>query len=199
MSDQEFHQQEQKYVQQMQDKLGLYLPKMEKQSAAATLKQLQMTSAGNYVAFQKGRAKYAVVQADRALDKNLSASSDEFYARIEQGQAGAAEGAVMGGMEAILGAAHLDKEKKLTRAKDYLVSIAQNTTDPMLIDKLQQLATRELGVNAVEVNKALSLSLSVQARSLDLRCGLISRTSCRFCKMLPPRSKSRVCRISVLS
>lgn len=155
MSDQEFHQQEQKYVQQMQDKLGLYLPKMEKQSAAATLKQLQMTSAGNYIAFQKGRAKYAVVQADRALDKNLSASSDEFYARIEQGQAGAAEGAVMGGMEAILGAAHLDKDKKLDRAKNYLVSIAQNTTDPMLIDKLQQLATRELGVNAVDVNKAL--------------------------------------------
>lgn len=155
MSDQEFHQQEQKYVQQMQDKLGLYLPKMDTQSQAATLKQLQMTSAGNYVAFQKGRAEYAVVQADRALDKNLSASSDEFYARIEQGQAGAAEGAVMGGMEAILGAAHLDKDKKLDRAKNYLVSIAQNTTDPMLIDKLQQLATRELGVNAVEVNKAL--------------------------------------------
>lgn len=155
MSDQEFHQQEQKYVQQMQDKLGLYLPKMDKQSQAATLKQLQMTSAGNYVAFQKGRAEFAVVQADRALDKNLSASSDEFYARIEQGQAGAAEGAVMGGMEAILGAAHLDKDKKLDRAKNYLVSIAQNTTDPMLIDKLQQLATRELGVNAVEVNKAL--------------------------------------------
>lgn len=155
MSDQEWHQQEQKYVQQMQDKLGLYLPKMDKQSQAATLKQLQMTSAGNYVAFQKGRAEFAVVQADRALDKNLSASSDEFYARIEQGQAGAAEGAVMGGMEAILGAAHLDKDKKLDRAKNYLVSIAQNTTDPMLIDKLQQLATRELGVNAVEVNKAL--------------------------------------------
>lgn len=155
MSDQEFHQQEQKYVQQMQDKLGLYLPKMDKQSQAAALKQLQMTSAGNYVAFQKGRAEFAVVQADRALDKNLSASSDEFYARIEQGQAGAAEGAVMGGMEAILGAAHLDKDKKLDRAKNYLVSIAQNTTDPMLIDKLQQLATRELGVNAVEVNKAL--------------------------------------------
>ncbi|UIW12854.1 MAG: internal virion protein B [Enterobacter phage ENC16] len=155
MSDQEFHQQEQKYVQQMQDKLGLYLPKMEKQSATATLKQLQMTSAGNYIAFQKGRAKYAVVQADRALDKNLSASADEFYARIEQGQAGAAEGAVIGGMEAILGAAHLDKEKKLARAKDYLVSIAQNTTDPMLVDRLQQLATRELGVNAVDVNKAL--------------------------------------------
>lgn len=155
MSDQEFHQQEQKYVQQMQDKLGLYLPKMDAQSQAATLKQLQMTSAGNYVAFQKGRAEFAVVQADRALDKNLSASADEFYARIEQGQAGAAEGAVMGGMEAILGAAHLDKDKKLDRAKNYLVSIAQNTTDPVLIDKLQQLATRELGVNAVEVNKAL--------------------------------------------
>lgn len=155
MSDQEWHQQEQKYVQQMQDKLGLYLPKMDKQSQAATLKQLQMTSAGNYVAFQKGRAEFAVVQADRALDKNLSASADEFYARIEQGQAGAAEGAVMGGMEAILGAAHLDKDKKLDRAKNYLVSIAQNTTDPMLIDKLQQLSTRELGVNAVEVNKAL--------------------------------------------
>lgn len=155
MSDQEWHQQEQKYVQQMQDKLGLYLPKMDKQSQVATLKQLQMTSAGNYVAFQKGRAEFAVVQADRALDKNLSASADEFYARIEQGQAGAAEGAVMGGMEAILGAAHLDKDKKLARAKDYLVSIAQNTTDPMLVDRLQQLATRELGVNAVEVNKAL--------------------------------------------
>ena len=155
MSDQEWHQQEQKYVQQMQDKLGLYLPKMDTQSQVATLKQLQMTSAGNYVAFQKGRAEFAVVQADRALDKNLSASSDEFYARIKQGQAGAAEGAVMGGMEAILGAAHLDKDKKLDRAKNYLVSIAQNTTDPMLIDRLQQLATRELGVNAVEVNKAL--------------------------------------------
>lgn len=155
MSDQEFQKQEQKHSAQMQAKLGQYLPHMDKQAAVATLNQLQITSAGNYAAFQKGRAQFAIVQADRALDKNLSASADEFYARIEQGQAGAAEGAVMGGMEAILGAAHLDKEKKLTRAKDYLVSIAQNTTDPMLVDKLQQLATRELGVNAVDVNKAL--------------------------------------------
>lgn len=155
MSDQEFQQQEQKYVQQMQDKLGQYLPHMEKQSAVATLKQLQITSAGNYAAFQKGRAQFAVVQADRALDKNLSASSDEFYARIEQGQGQAAEGAVMGGLEAILGAQHLDKDKKLGRVKQYMTSIAQNSSDPALIDTLQKLATRELGVNSVEVNKAL--------------------------------------------
>lgn len=155
MSDQEFQQQEQKYVQQMQDKLGQYLPHMEKQSAVATLKQLQITSAGNYAAFQKGRAQFAIVQADRALDKNLSASSDEFYARIEQGQGQAAEGAVMGGLEAILGAQHLDKDKKLERAKQYMTSIAQNTSDPALIDTLQKLATRELGVNSVEVNRAL--------------------------------------------
>lgn len=155
MSDQEFQQQEQKYVQQMQDKLGQYLPHMEKQSAVATLKQLQITSAGNYAAFQKGRAQFAVVQADRALDKNLSASSDEFYARIEQGQGQAAEGAVMGGLEAILGAQHLDKDKKLDRVKQYMTSIAQNSSDPALIDTLQKLATRELGVNSVEVNKAL--------------------------------------------
>lgn len=155
MSDQEFQQQEQKYSSQMQDKLGQYLPHMDKQAAVATLKQLQITSAGNYAAFQKGRAQFAVVQADRALDKNLSASSDEFYARIEQGQGQAAEGAVMGGLEAILGAQHLDKDKKLDRVKQYMTSIAQNTSDPALIDTLQKLATRELGVNSVEVNKAL--------------------------------------------
>lgn len=155
MSDQEFQQQEQKYSAQMQDKLGQYLPHMDKQAAVATLKQLQITSAGNYAAFQKGRAQFAVVQADRALDKNLSASSDEFYARIEQGQGQAAEGAVMGGLEAILGAQHLDKDKKLDRVKQYMTSIAQNTSDPALIDTLQKLATRELGVNSVEVNKAL--------------------------------------------
>lgn len=155
MSDQEFQQQEQKYSSQMQDKLGQYLPHMEKQSAVATLKQLQITSAGNYAAFQKGRAQFAVVQADRALDKNLSASSDEFYARIQQGQGQAAEGAVMGGLEAILGAQHLDKDKKLERVKQYMTSIAQNSSDPALIDTLQKLATRELGVNSVEVNKAL--------------------------------------------
>lgn len=155
MSDQEFQQQEQKYSSQMQDKLGQYLPHMDKQAAVATLKQLQITSAGNYAAFQKGRAQFAVVQADRALDKNLSASSDEFYARIEQGQGQAAEGAVMGGLEAILGAQHLDKDKKLDRVKQYMTSIAQNTSDPALIDTLQNLATRELGVNSVEVNKAL--------------------------------------------
>lgn len=155
MSDQEFQKQEQEHSAQMQAKLGQYLPHMDKQAAVATLKQLQITSAGNYAAFQKGRAQFAIVQADRALDKNLSASSDEFYARIEQGQGQAAEGAVMGGLEAILGAQHLDKDKKLDRVKQYMTSIAQNTSDPALIDTLQKLATRELGVNSVEVNKAL--------------------------------------------
>lgn len=155
MSDQEFQKQEQEHSAQMQAKLGQYLPHMDKQAAVATLKQLQITSAGNYAAFQKGRAQFAIVQADRALDKNLSASSDEFYARIEQGQGQAAEGAIMGGLEAILGAQHLDKDKKLDRVKQYMTSIAQNTSDPALIDTLQKLATRELGVNSVEVNKAL--------------------------------------------
>ena len=155
MSDEDFRQQEQQHVQEMQSKLSTFLPDMDKQAAVATLKQLQATSAGNLAMFQQGRAQMAVVQADRALDKNLSASTKEFYARVQEGQPEAAKAAVLGGFEAILGAQHLNKDKKLDRVKQYLVSAAQESQDPELINQLQQLATEQLGVNSVEVNKAL--------------------------------------------
>lgn len=155
LTDEEFHQQEQEHVQAMSDKLGMYLPDMSKQSATAVLQQLRATSLANYTAFQKGRAEFAVVQADRALDRGLSSSVDEFYQRLNAGQGAAAQMSIKTGLDSILAAEHLDKSKKLDRAKQYLVSVAQQTQDPLIINQLQEMATKELGVNAVDVNAAL--------------------------------------------
>lgn len=155
MSDEDFRASEAKAVADMQTKLGQFLPDMDKQSAVAVLSQLQQTSAANLISFQKGRAEIAIVQADRALDNNLSSSKGEFYARVQEGQGEAAKAAILGGFQAVLGAQHLDKDKKLDRVKNYLVSVAQDTQDPEVINRLQELATQELGVNSVEVNKAL--------------------------------------------
>lgn len=155
LTDEEFHQQEQEHVQAMSDKLGMYLPDMSKQSATAVLQQLRATSLANYTAFQKGRAEFAVVQADRALDRGLSSSVDEFYQRLNDGQGAAAQMSIKTGLDSILAAEHLDKSKKLDRAKQYLVSVAQQTQDPLIINQLQEMATKELGVNAVDVNAAL--------------------------------------------
>lgn len=155
LTDEEFHQQEQEHVQAMSDKLGMYLPDMSKQSATAVLQQLRATSLANYTAFQKGRAEFAVAQADRALDRGLSSSVDEFYQRLNAGQGAAAQMSIKTGLDSILAAEHLDKSKKLDRAKQYLVSVAQQTQDPLIINQLQEMATKELGVNAVDVNAAL--------------------------------------------
>lgn len=155
LTDEEFKQQEQQHVQQFTTKLGNYLPDMPQQAAVTLLGQVQSSAAANLVAFQKGRAEFAVVKADRALDQNLSASGQEFYARLQENQPQAANAALLGGMNAILAAGHLDKAKKLDRVQQYLVSVAQNTQDPMIIDQLQKMASAELGVNAVSVNKAL--------------------------------------------
>lgn len=155
LTDEEFQQQEQEHVQSMSDKLGMYLPEMSKQSATAVLQQLRATSMANYTAFQKGRAAFAVAQADRALDRGLSSSSDEFYQRLQAGQGAAAQMSIKTGLDSILAAEHLDKSKKLDRAKQYLVSVAQQTQDPLVINQLQGLATKELGVNSVDVNAAL--------------------------------------------
>lgn len=155
LTDEEFHQQEQEHVQAMSDKLGMYLPDMSKQSATAVLQQLRATSLANYTAFQKGRAEFAVVQADRALDRGLSSSVDEFYQRLNAGQGAAAQMSIKTGLDSVLAAEHLDKSKKLDRAKQYLVSVAQQTQDPLIINQLQEMATKELGVNAVDVNAAL--------------------------------------------
>lgn len=155
LTDEEFHQQEQEHVQAMSDKLGMYLPDMSKQSATAVLQQLRATSLANYTAFQKGRAAFAVAQADRALDRGLSSSSDEFYQRLNAGQGAAAQMSIKNGLDSILAAEHLDKTKKLDRAKQYLVSVAQQTQDPLIINQLQEMATKELGVNSVDVNAAL--------------------------------------------
>lgn len=155
LTDEEFQQQEQEHVQSMSDKLGMYLPDMSKQSATSILQQLRATSMANYTAFQKGRAAFALAQADRALDRGLSASSDEFYQRLQAGQGAAAQMSIKTGLDSILAAEHLDKSKKLDRAKQYLVSVAQQTQDPLVINQLQELATKELGVNSVDVNAAL--------------------------------------------
>lgn len=155
LTDEEFQQQEQEHVQSMSDKLGMYLPDMSKQSATNILQQLRATSMANYTAFQKGRAAFALAQADRALDRGLSSSSDEFYQRLQAGQGAAAQMSIKTGLDSILAAEHLDKNKKLDRAKQYLVSVAQQTQDPMVINQLQELATKELGVNSVDVNAAL--------------------------------------------
>nr|DAO86552.1 MAG TPA: hypothetical protein [Caudoviricetes sp.] len=155
LTDEEFQQQEQEHVQSMSDKLGMYLPEMSKQSATAVLQQLRATSMANYTAFQKGRAAFAVAQADRALDRGLSSSSDEFYQRLQAGQGAAAQMSIKTGLDSILAAEHLDKSKKLDRAKQYLVSVAQQTQDPLVINQLQEMATKELGVNSVDVNAAL--------------------------------------------
>lgn len=155
LTDEEFHQQEQEHVQAMADKLGMYLPDMSKQSATAVLQQLRATSLANYTAFQKGRAAFAVAQADRALDRGLSSSSDEFYQRLNAGQGAAAQMSIKNGLDSILAAEHLDKAKKLDRAKQYLVSVAQQTQDPLIINQLQEMVTKELGVNSVDVNAAL--------------------------------------------
>ena len=155
LTDEEFHQQEQEHVQAMSDKLGMYLPDMSKQSATAVLQQLRATSLANYTAFQKGRAAFAVAQADRALDRGLSSSSDEFYQRLNSGQSAAAQMSIKSGLDSILAAEHLDKTKKLDRAKQYLVSVAQQTQDPLIVNQLQEMATKELGVNSVDVNAAL--------------------------------------------
>lgn len=155
LSDVEFKQGEQQHIQQLTTKLGTYLPDMPEQAAIAVLGQVQSSAAANVAAFQKGRAEFAQVQADRALDKNLSASGQEFYARLDNQQPEAAKASLMGGMQAILAAGHLDKDKKLAKVKDYLVSVAQNTQDPLVIDQIQKMASDELGVNSVDVNKAL--------------------------------------------
>lgn len=155
LTDEEFQQQEQEHVQSMSDKLGMYLPEMSKQSATAVLQQLRATSMANYTAFQKGRAAFALAQADRALDRGLSSSSGEFYQRLQAGQGAAAQMSIKTGLDSILAAEHLDKSKKLDRAKQYLVSVAQQTQDPLVINQLQELATKELGVNSVDVNAAL--------------------------------------------
>lgn len=155
LTDEEFQQREQEHVQSMSDKLGMYLPDMSKQSATNILQQLRATSMANYTAFQKGRAAFALAQADRALDRGLSSSSDEFYQRLQAGQGAAAQMSIKTGLDSILAAEHLDKSKKLDRAKQYLVSVAQQTQDPLVINQLQELATKELGVNSVDVNAAL--------------------------------------------
>lgn len=155
LTDEEFQQQEQEHVQSMADKLGMYLPDMSKQSATNILQQLRATSMANYTAFQKGRAAFALAQADRALDRGLSSSSDEFYQRLQAGQGAAAQMSIKTGLDSILAAEHLDKNKKLDRAKQYLVSVAQQTQDPLVINQLQEMATKELGVNSVDVNAAL--------------------------------------------
>lgn len=189
MSDEDFRQQEQEHVQEMQSKLSNFLPDMDKQAAVATLKQLQTTSAGNLAMFQQGRAQMAVVQADRALDNNLSASTKEFYARVQEGQPEAAKAAVLGGFQAILGTQHLDKDKKLDRVKQYLVSVAQGSQDPALIDQLQQVATEQLGINSVEVNKALYSEFKRAGSQLEASVRFEMDDRIRAIQGLPPEQQ----------
>jgi hypothetical protein len=155
LTDEEFHEQEKKATAEFQSKMSQYLPDMNKQSATYALSALQQTSAANYKEFMQQRAKQAVINADRALDTNLSSTITEFNQRLSTGSYGDAEASIKSGMGAILAAEHLDKDKKLDRVKQYMVSVAQGSDNPLVIDGLQKLATEELGVNSVDVNKAL--------------------------------------------
>lgn len=155
LTDDEFRLQEQQSTAQFSDKISRWLPQLDRQAAVATLEQVRTSSAANYAAFQDGRAKIAQQKADTTLDQNLSASGQEFFSRISSGNLPAADAAVVSGMSAVLGAGHLDKTKKFARVQDYLVSLAQNSDDPAVIDRIQKIATDQLGVNSVDVVKAL--------------------------------------------
>ncbi|WGH28715.1 internal virion protein [Klebsiella virus 2019KP1] len=155
LTDEEFQQQEQEHVQSMSDKLGMYLADMSKQSATNILYLLRATSKANYTAVRTGRAAFALAQADRALDRGLSAFSDEFYQRLLAGLGAAALLSVRTRTDSFLAAVHRNKNKKLDRAKRYLVSVAQQSQDPLVINQLLEKATKELGVNSVDVNAAL--------------------------------------------
>lgn len=189
MSDEDFRANEARAVAEMQTKLGQFLPDMDKQAAVSVLSQLQQTSAANLISFQKGRAEIAIIQADRALDNNLSSSKSEFYTRVQEGQGEAAKSAVLGGFQAILGASHLDKDKKLDRVKNYLVSIAQDTQDPELINRLQELATSELGVNSVEVNKALFQEFKRAGSQMEASVRFQMDDRLQEIKSLPPEQQ----------
>lgn len=155
MSDEDFKEQEQKATAEFQQKMASFLPDMPKEGAVYALNSLRQTSAANYKEFMQQRAKQALVQADRALDKNLSSTVPEFYQRIQAGSYADAQQTIKNGLQSILVAEHLDKDKKLDRVKQYLTAVAQDTDNPMVIDELQKIATSELGINAVDVNKAL--------------------------------------------
>lgn len=155
LTDDEFRLQEQQNTAKFSDQISKWLPQLDRQAAVATLDQVRTASAANYAAFQEGRAKIAQQKADATLDENLSASGREFFSHVQGGNIPAGDAAVVSGMSAILGASHLDKDKKFAKVQDYLVSIAQNATDPLVIDRIQRIATEQLGVNSVDVVKAL--------------------------------------------
>ena len=189
MSDEDFRESEKTAVAGMQEKLSKFLPDMDKQSAVAVLTQLQQTSAANLISFQKGRAEIAIIQADRALDNNLNSSKVEFYARIQEGQGEAAKAAILGGFQAVLGAQHLDKDKKLDRVKNYLVAVAQDTQDPEVINRLQELATSELGVNSVDVNKALYSEFKRAGSQMEASVRFEMDDRLQAIKALPPEQQ----------
>lgn len=155
LTDAEFRLQEQQETAKFSDKISQWLPQLDRQAAVATLDQVRTASAANYSAFQEGRAKIAQEKADTTLDQNLSASGQEFFSHIQSGNLAAADASIVSGMGAVLGAGHLDKNKKFARVQDYLVSLAQNSDDPLIIDRIQKIATDQLGVNSVDVVKAL--------------------------------------------
>lgn len=155
LSDDEFRLQEQKSTAQFSDQISKWLPDLDEQSAVAALEQVRTSSAANFAAFQESRANIATAKADSALDDNLTASGREFFSHIQSGNSQAADATIVSGMGAILGAQHLDKKAKLARVSDYLVSVAQSSDDPVIINRIQEIATQQLGVNSVDVNKAL--------------------------------------------
>lgn len=155
LTDDEFRLQEQQETAKFSDKISQWLPQLDRQAAVATLDQVRTASAANYSAFQEGRARIAQQKADTTLDQNLSASGQEFLSHVQSGNLAAADASIVSGMGAVLGAQHLGKNKKFARVQDYLVSLAQNSTDPLVIDRIQAVATQQLGVNSVEVVKAL--------------------------------------------
>lgn len=155
LTDAEFQEQERRSNLELSGKLGQWLPNLDSQAAIATLDQVRAASASNLVAFQDARSKIAIQKADDALNTNLYSASQEFSIRTAAGNPAAGDASLISGMNAILGAQHLDKKDKLARVQDYLLTTAQAATDPVVIDRIQNIATSQLGVNSVDVVKAL--------------------------------------------
>lgn len=135
--------------------MSSYLPHIPKANAMALLQDLQETSTASRSKFMKDSAAMATVAADRALDKNLNGTADEFYSFLQSGTPNMAQSSVAAGLRAINMSSHLSRDDKITRAQAYVQTIAQRTDEPQVINMLQQVVDKEMGVLSPTVIKSL--------------------------------------------
>ncbi|QYW05873.1 internal virion protein [Vibrio phage vB_VpP_NS8] len=135
--------------------MSKYLPHIPKQSAMALLQDLQETSVAARNKFQKDSAAMATVVADRALDSNLDGTVAEFYSFVDSGAPEMAQASIAKGLRSINLSTHLSKDDKIQRATAYVQTVAQRTDEPSVINMLQGVVDKEMGVLSPTVIKAL--------------------------------------------